>query len=99
MKNQAPETQVSVRDPIPEQHGGLYAGEGRGISTNILTDREREVLQLVAEGRSNKEVAGELGVSIKTVQTHRAHLMRKLDAHDRIDLVRYAATKGVISPN
>jgi DNA-binding NarL/FixJ family response regulator len=64
-----------------------------------LTDREREVLQLVAEGHSNKEVAERLGISIKTVQTHRAHLMRKLDAHDRVDLVRYAASKGVIAPN
>ncbi len=73
---------------------------GRGDVDNVesLTGREREVLQLVAESRSNQEAANQLGVSIKTVQTHRAHLMRKLDAHDRTDLVKYAVRKGVVTP-
>ena len=62
-----------------------------------LTEREREVLQLVAEGRTNKEIADTLFVSIKTVQTHRAHLMEKLDAHDRTDLVKYAIKAGMIT--
>jgi DNA-binding NarL/FixJ family response regulator len=62
----------------------------------MFTEREREVLQLVAEGKTNKEIADILTVSIKTVQTHRAHIMEKLDAHDRTDLVRYAMRKGII---
>jgi two-component system, NarL family, response regulator NreC len=64
---------------------------------DLLTDREREVLQLVAEGRTNQEIAGLLVVSIKTVQTHRAHIMEKLDVHDRTDLVKYAIKKGMIA--
>jgi DNA-binding NarL/FixJ family response regulator len=63
-----------------------------------LTTREREILQLIAEGQSNKAIADMLGLSIKTVQTHRAHLMEKLDAHDRTDLVRYAIQQGIIAP-
>jgi DNA-binding NarL/FixJ family response regulator len=61
-----------------------------------LTEREREVLQLVAEGKTNQEIADLLVLSIKTVQTHRAHIMEKLDAHDRTDLVKYAIRKGII---
>ena len=64
----------------------------------LLTEREREVLQLVAEGRTNQEIADLLTLSIKTVQTHRSHVMEKLDAHDRTDLVRYAMRKGMIAP-
>jgi DNA-binding NarL/FixJ family response regulator len=63
----------------------------------MFTEREREVLQLVAEGKTNKEISDLLTVSIKTVQTHRAHIMEKLGAHDRTDLVRYAMRKGIIS--
>lgn len=77
----------------------IWLGRGGENGLNALTHREREVLQLVAEGRSNQGVAEQLGLSIKTVQTHRAHLMRKLDAHDRTDLVRYAVSKGVVAPN
>jgi DNA-binding NarL/FixJ family response regulator len=62
-----------------------------------LTAREREVLQLIAEGRSNKEVASALGIGIKTVETHRANVMSKLDLHSIADLVRYAIRNGVIS--
>lgn len=61
-----------------------------------LTEREREVLQLVAEGKTNQEIADLLVLSIKTVQTHRAHIMEKLQAHDRTDLVKYAIRKGII---
>lgn len=64
----------------------------------LLTEREREVLQLVAEGKTSQEIANQLFVSIKTVQTHRMHIMEKLDAHDRTDLVRHAIRLGVISP-
>jgi two-component system, NarL family, response regulator NreC len=63
----------------------------------VLTEREREVLQLVAEGRSNQEIADALVVSIKTVQTHRAHIMEKLDMHDRTELVKYAIRTGMVT--
>jgi DNA-binding NarL/FixJ family response regulator len=62
----------------------------------LLTEREREVLQLVAEGKTSQAIADQLFVSIKTVQTHRMHIMEKLDAHDRTDLVRHAIRLGVI---
>lgn len=62
----------------------------------LLTEREREVLQLVAEGKTSQAIADQLFVSIKTVQTHRMHIMEKLDAHDRTELVRHAIRLGVI---
>ena len=61
-----------------------------------LTSRETEVLQLVAEGSANKQVAAELGISIKTVEKHRQHLMDKLNIHDTAGLTRYAISAGVI---
>lgn len=63
-----------------------------------LTAREREILQLIAEGKTNRRIADLLTLSIKTIQAHRAHLMHKLDAHDRTDLVKYAIRAGIISP-
>jgi len=64
--------------------------------TNRLTARELEVLQLVAEGKANKETASELGISLKTVEKHRGHLMEKLDIHDTAGLTRYAISAGII---
>ena len=61
-----------------------------------LTARESEVLQLVAEGSANKQVAAELGISIKTVEKHRQHLMDKLNIHDTAGLTRYAISAGII---
>jgi DNA-binding NarL/FixJ family response regulator len=63
-----------------------------------LTDREKQVLKLVAEGRSNKEVAQLLGISVKTAMSHREHVMDKLDLHSRTDLIRFALKCGVIRP-
>jgi len=63
---------------------------------NCLTPREREVLQLIAEGYTNKQIAEIMQVSIKTVQAHRANLMRKLDLHDRGELIKYAIQKKII---
>jgi DNA-binding NarL/FixJ family response regulator len=62
----------------------------------VLSSREMEVLQLVAEGKANKQVAAELGISIKTVEKHRQHLMSKLDLHDTAGLTRYAIATGII---
>jgi DNA-binding NarL/FixJ family response regulator len=61
-----------------------------------LSSREVEVLQLVAEGKANKQVARQLGISIKTVEKHRQHLMGKLDLHDTAGLTRYAIAAGII---
>jgi DNA-binding NarL/FixJ family response regulator len=61
-----------------------------------LSSREAEVLQLIAEGNANKQIAAELGISIKTVEKHRDHLMRKLDIHDTAGLTRYAIEAGII---
>src|ERR1051325_5538982 len=65
-------------------------------STDLLTTREAEVLQLIAEGKANKQIAVELSISIKTVEKHRQQLMNKLDIHDIAGLTRYAISKGVI---
>jgi DNA-binding NarL/FixJ family response regulator len=61
-----------------------------------LTSREMEVLQLIAEGKANKETSAELGISIKTVEKHRDHLMQKLNIHDTAGLTRYAISAGII---
>jgi DNA-binding NarL/FixJ family response regulator len=61
-----------------------------------LTRREMEVLQLIAEGKANKETAAELGIGLKTVEKHREHLMQKLDIHDTAGLTRYAISAGII---
>lgn len=66
------------------------------IPQEPLSARERQVLQLVAEGKSTKEVAAILGVSIKTAESHRFNLMRKLDIHETVSLVRYAIREGLI---
>jgi DNA-binding NarL/FixJ family response regulator len=64
--------------------------------SNHLSSREVEVLQLIAEGKPNKQVAAELGISFKTVDKHRQHLMSKLDIHDVTGLTRYAIAEGII---
>jgi DNA-binding NarL/FixJ family response regulator len=63
---------------------------------DVLSSRERQVLQLVAEGKTTKEIAGVLGVSIKTADSHRTRIMRKLDIHDTAGLVRFAIRRGLI---
>jgi two-component system, NarL family, response regulator NreC len=63
---------------------------------NPLTSRERQVLQLIVEGKSSKEIAALLGISIKTAETHRTRLMQKLDIHDVASLVRYAIRHGLV---
>ncbi|MFQ5610649.1 MAG: response regulator [Anaerolineae bacterium] len=63
-----------------------------------LTSREREVLQLIAEGHTNKKIASLLSISVKTVETHRAHLMNKLNIHDQASLVRFAIQHGLTDP-
>lgn len=81
---------LATADRPRDRDGLLKANSAR------LTARETEVLQLVAEGFANKQVAAELGISIKTVEKHRQHLMDKLNIHDTAGLTRYAITAGVI---
>jgi len=66
-------------------------------SYDLLTTREREVLQLLAEGRANKEVATVLELSLHTVETHRSHIMQKLNLHSGAEIILYAIRKGVIT--
>ncbi len=72
---------------------------GEADSLEKLTPRQREVLQLVAEGHSTKEIARRLSVSVKTVETYRSQLMDALDIHDIAGLTRYAIRKGLVSPD
>lgn len=64
--------------------------------TAILTEREREILQLVVEGYSSRKIGKILFISLKTVENHRANIMRKLDIHNMVDLIKYALNKGII---
>jgi DNA-binding NarL/FixJ family response regulator len=70
----------------------------RRLGAERLTAREREVLQLIAEGRTTKETAAMLGVSLKTAESHRARIMKKLDVHEVTGLVRYAIRRGLVRP-
>jgi RNA polymerase sigma factor (sigma-70 family) len=78
------ELQLQARRPEPKS------------SLDTLTPREREVLQLIAEGRTNQQIADELVVSVKTVEAHKAHIMEKLKARSRTDLIRYALKRGIV---
>ena len=72
-------------------------GGGNGPETPALTNREREVLLLIADGMSNKEIACQLNVGVRTVETHRERIMRKLDIHSVAGLTRYAISKGLVT--
>lgn len=76
----------------------VVANPGSSNSSDFLTDREREILQLVAESHSTKEIAAKLDISPKTVDNHRTNLMRKLNLHDVASLTRYAVEIGLIHP-
>ena len=74
---------------------GAYLSKGT-VSADALSGRERQVLQLVGEGKSTKDIALQLGISVKTAESHRARLMKKLDIHETASLVRYAIRRGLI---
>ncbi|WHZ22498.1 MAG: Two-component transcriptional response regulator, NarL/FixJ family [Nitrospira sp.] len=76
----------------------LHGGGVKADSLQDLTPRQREILQLVAEGHSSKEIANKLNLSIKTVETHRGELMNRLNIHDIAGLVRYAIRTGLVTP-
>ena len=80
----------SLHPQTPDRNGLLHKKAAQ------LTSREMEVLQLIAEGKANKETAAELGISIKTVEKHREKAMQKLNIHDTASLTRYAISVGII---
>ncbi len=85
-------SKVVVKDYIRHAEGG----SGDFDSINLLTGREREVLQLIAEGNTNKAIAHLFKLSVKTVDVHRSHIMEKLNIHDVTGLVKYSIRKGLI---
>jgi DNA-binding NarL/FixJ family response regulator len=76
----------------------LLNDSARPSETNVLTEREREIVQLLSDGKSNKETASRLRISVKTVETHRAAIMRKLGLNSVTELVRYAIRNKFIEP-
>jgi DNA-binding NarL/FixJ family response regulator len=90
----------SISKRLSEQSRQSFLTGGRSASAKntatVLTSREREVLQLVAEGKGNRQVAVDLGISVKTVEKHRQHAMNKLNIHDIAGLTRYAIAEGII---
>jgi DNA-binding NarL/FixJ family response regulator len=84
-----------VRKRVSDQNGASKDGSSR-TNGSQLTSREAEVLQLIAEGKANKQTADELGISVKTVEKHRENLMSKLHIHDTAGLTRYAIGAGII---
>ena len=90
----------AIAQQLRQQTCRSLSGEQSTKAPNIeLTFREAEVLQLIAEGFANKQIAGELGLSVKTVEKHRQQVMNKLNIHDTAGLVRHAVAKGIIETN
>jgi two-component system, NarL family, response regulator NreC len=86
----------AVSDVLAEEYVQQLQQRGLTDSYDLLTDREREVLHLLAEGRSNKEVATQLDVGLSTIETHRANLMQKLNLHSTAEIVLYAMRKRLV---
>lgn len=108
LKSQAATDLVSAIHQVSS--GGIYLSPGISrvvveaylskseLPADPLTSRERQVLQLVGEGKSTKEIAALLGISTKTAESHRTRLMQKLDIHETASLVRYAIRRGLVQP-
>ncbi len=86
--------QIALRSYLTKDR----ASDSKAPRSESLTPREREVLQLLAEGKSNKEVGTALGISAQTVETHRANIMQKLDLHSIAELVHYAVRERIVTP-
>lgn len=82
---------------LAEDYVRVLKQKGAVDSYDLLTSREREILQLLAEGKANKEVATALNISPYTVETHRSHILEKLNLHNPAELILYAVRKGIIS--
>ena len=108
LKTQAAEDLVQAIHEINRGHVFLSSAVSRVVVDGYLSGeqapvdplapRERQVLQLVAEGKTSKEIASMLGVSVKTAESYRANIMEKLDIHETAGLVRYAIRRGLVSP-
>lgn len=86
----------SISRTLIEEFVRQTQDQGTADSYELLTEREREVLQLVAEGHSNREIGDELHISVKTAAVHRTNIMNKLDLHSMADLTKYAIRKGIV---
>jgi DNA-binding NarL/FixJ family response regulator len=86
-----------VSQVLKEDYVNELEAKGAEDTWDLLTDREREVLQLVAEGKTNKEIAIVLNISIYTIDTHRSHILQKLNLHSAPELILYAVRKGIIT--
>jgi len=84
-----------VRRVLQAEHVDRLRREGKDDSYELLTEREREVLQMIGEGNSNKEIAGRLNLSLLTVETHRKRIVDKLGIHGAADLILYAVRRGM----
>lgn len=91
---------TAISKDIQDQNRRMFVSQGR-IDSNVqkLTTRESEVLRLIADGYANKQIAAELGISIKTVEKHRQQVMNKLNIHDIAGLTRYALSTGMVQPS
>ena len=108
LKNQVASDLLQAIRQVSRGQVYLSPGVSRGVmeayqsksekSKHSLTLRERQVLQLIAEGKSTKDVASLLGISVKTAESHRTRLMNKLDIHETASLVRYAVRQGIVQP-
>ena len=87
---------LKIRSLLQEDYFRQMADKQKTDSLELLTARESEILQLAAEGRSNKEIANLLNLSFHTVETHRAHILQKLNLHTVPELILYAVRKGII---
>ena len=82
---------------VVDEYVGMSSSQSANPAFVVLTDREREALQLIAEGKSTKEVADALSVSVKTVETHRRNIMEKLNLHSVAEITKYAIREGITS--
>jgi DNA-binding NarL/FixJ family response regulator len=83
---------------VPDLRALSGPNETSKARSSVLTSREQEVMRLLAEGRTVREVASELSLSVKTVEAHKLNLMRKLDIHNRASLIEYATQQGWVAP-
>jgi len=108
LKNQAASDLIQAIQQVSRGQVYLSPGVSRAVMEayrskserpgDPLSARERQVLQLIAEGKSTKDVASLLGISVKTAESHRTRLMQKLDIHETASLVRYAVRRGIVEP-
>jgi DNA-binding NarL/FixJ family response regulator len=102
LKSQPAADLIAAVEAVANARGALLHGaaprsaDSNGSDRSPLTPRQREIVQLVAEGRSNKEMSRMLGISVRTIETHRSHIMQKLRLTTRAELVRYALQQGLL---